>query len=65
MKASMTRVLLTFAAWSVGAATVAGAHDAQRKRIAVLDFEHQTVRQYVNQIFGSMSTSVRASPQCW
>ena len=53
MKASMTRVLLTFAAWSVGAATVAGAQDAQRKRIAVLDFEHQTVRQYVHQIFGS------------
>ena len=53
MKASMTRVLLTFAAWSVGAATVAGAQDAQRKRIAVLDFEYQTVRQYVHQIFGS------------
>ena len=45
------RVLLAVAGWLCAGVVVLPAQD--RKRVAVLDFEYQTVRSYANDVFGT------------
>src|SRR3989442_9852818 len=44
-------VALALVAWALAGALTAHAQD--KKRVAVLDFEYQTVHQYVYDVFGS------------